>query len=72
MVYRMISTVKNILKPPKEGGLVSNSLVFRYDVTAAQDGLTGFEGTFNMCTFWYEIKDFFYFKKCILKFAPIG
>lgn len=49
---RMVNTVKNILKTPKQGGLVSNSLVFRYDVTAAADGLTGFEGTFNMCTFW--------------------
>jgi GH15 family glucan-1,4-alpha-glucosidase len=49
---RMVNTVKQILKTPREGGLVSNSLVFRYDITAAKDGLEGFEGTFNMCTFW--------------------
>jgi len=48
----MVSTVKRILKTPKEGGLVSNSLVFRYDTKLSHDGLTGSEGTFNMCTFW--------------------
>ena len=34
------------------GGLVSNSLVYRYDLEKAPDGLAGDEGTFNMCTFW--------------------
>jgi len=33
--------------------LVSDSLVYRYDPTAAPDGLDGNEGTFSMCTFWY-------------------
>jgi GH15 family glucan-1,4-alpha-glucosidase len=33
--------------------LVSDSLVYRYEIgKAAGDGLTGNEGTFNMCTFW--------------------
>jgi GH15 family glucan-1,4-alpha-glucosidase len=34
-------------------GLVSDSLVYRYDVTASPDGLAGEEGTFSMCSFWY-------------------
>ncbi len=33
--------------------IVSDSLVFRYDPAAAPDGLTGDEGTFSLCTFWY-------------------
>jgi GH15 family glucan-1,4-alpha-glucosidase len=33
--------------------LVSDSLVYRYNVEAAPDGLEGREGTFSMCTFWY-------------------
>ncbi|OJH34735.1 glycoside hydrolase family 15 protein [Cystobacter ferrugineus] len=49
---RMLSTVELIRKPPKEGGLTSDGLVFRYDTEASQDGLTGREGTFNLCTFW--------------------
>jgi GH15 family glucan-1,4-alpha-glucosidase len=33
--------------------LVSDSLVHRYEIgKGAGDGLTGTEGTFNMCTFW--------------------
>ena len=33
--------------------LVSDSLVYRYETgKGAGDGLTGSEGTFNMCTFW--------------------
>ncbi len=33
--------------------LVSDSLVHRYEIgKGAGDGLTGSEGTFNMCTFW--------------------
>jgi GH15 family glucan-1,4-alpha-glucosidase len=33
--------------------LVYYSLVYRYEVgKGAGDGLTGAEGTFNMCTFW--------------------
>jgi len=33
--------------------LVSDSLVYRYDVAASPDGLRGEEGTFSMCSFWY-------------------
>lgn len=34
--------------------LVDDSLVYRYKTDiAASDGLSGEEGTFNMCTFWY-------------------
>ena len=33
--------------------LVSDSLVYRYNPQAAPDGLSGQEGTFSICTFWY-------------------
>jgi GH15 family glucan-1,4-alpha-glucosidase len=33
--------------------LVSDSLVYRYDPAASPDGLSGDEGTFSICTFWY-------------------
>jgi GH15 family glucan-1,4-alpha-glucosidase len=33
--------------------LVSDSLVYRYNVEASPDGLHGREGTFSLCTFWY-------------------
>ncbi len=33
--------------------LVSDSLVYRYNVDASPDGLQGDEGTFSMCSFWY-------------------
>jgi GH15 family glucan-1,4-alpha-glucosidase len=36
-----------------DGTLVSDSLVYRYDPGASPDGLTGDEGTFSLCTFWY-------------------
>lgn len=37
-----------------EKTLVSDSLVYRYNVGAsAPDGLVGEEGTFSICTFWY-------------------
>ena len=32
--------------------MVSNGLVFRYDVEKSADGLMGEEGTFSLCTFW--------------------
>ena len=35
-----------------KGGLVSNSLVYRYNVAQSSNGLQGEEGTFNICTFW--------------------
>jgi GH15 family glucan-1,4-alpha-glucosidase len=49
---RMISTLKVILKSPREGGLVRDSLVYRYPPGRDIDGLAGEEGTFNMCSFW--------------------
>jgi GH15 family glucan-1,4-alpha-glucosidase len=33
--------------------LVSDSLVYRYDVEKSPDGLEGSEGTFSLCSFWY-------------------
>jgi GH15 family glucan-1,4-alpha-glucosidase len=48
----MLATLRAINRPPRQGGLVSDSLVFRYDTETSVDGLTGHEGTFNLCTFW--------------------
>ncbi|HET9869495.1 MAG TPA: glycoside hydrolase family 15 protein [bacterium] len=46
---RWLSTLKVIGKD-----LVSDSLVYRYRHDGAEgDGLSGREGTFSMCTFWY-------------------
>jgi GH15 family glucan-1,4-alpha-glucosidase len=46
---RWISTLEGI-----ERELVSDSLVYRYRLDRDfSDGLTGQEGTFNMCSFWY-------------------
>jgi GH15 family glucan-1,4-alpha-glucosidase len=33
--------------------LVSDSLVYRYDPEVSPDGLSGEEGTFSICSFWY-------------------
>ncbi|HUE44008.1 MAG TPA: glycoside hydrolase family 15 protein [Candidatus Sulfotelmatobacter sp.] len=49
---RMISTIKAILQKPRDGGLVSDGLVYRYPPQPRVDGLPGEEGTFNMCSFW--------------------
>jgi GH15 family glucan-1,4-alpha-glucosidase len=49
---RMLSTISAILKSPRDGGLVSDSLVYRYPPQPRIDGLPGEEGTFNMCSFW--------------------
>jgi GH15 family glucan-1,4-alpha-glucosidase len=48
----MLSTLDATLLPPERGGLVSNSLVYRYNVESTADGVAGDEGTFNICTFW--------------------
>jgi GH15 family glucan-1,4-alpha-glucosidase len=46
---RWVSTVQAI-----EEDLVSDSLVFRYKIgDKPMDGLTGTEGTFSACSFWY-------------------
>jgi GH15 family glucan-1,4-alpha-glucosidase len=49
---RMLSTLDAILKNPRDGGLVSDSLVYRYPPQPSIDGLPGKEGSFNMCSFW--------------------
>ncbi len=49
---RMLKTLKAINRSPNKGGLVSNSLVHRYNSKKSDDGLSGEEGTFNICTFW--------------------
>jgi GH15 family glucan-1,4-alpha-glucosidase len=49
---RTIRSLDAILRSPEKGGLVSNSLVYRYNVEKTVDGLRGEEGTFNICTFW--------------------
>ena len=49
---RMIGTLNAIDRSPALGGLVSDGLVYRYDVGETADGLSGKEGTFNICTFW--------------------
>ena len=49
---RMLTTLDAICQDPSEGGLLSNSLVYRYNLEQFTDGLAGGEGTFNMCTFW--------------------
>lgn len=49
---RMLTTLDATNCSPEKGGLVSNSLVYRYNVQETADGLSGEEGTFNICTFW--------------------
>ena len=49
---RMLKTLDAINRSPSKGGLVSNSLVYRYNASETADGLAGDEGTFNLCTFW--------------------
>jgi GH15 family glucan-1,4-alpha-glucosidase len=49
---RMLQTLDSINRSLGLGGLVSNSLVYRYDPDQTPDGLSELEGTFNACTFW--------------------
>jgi GH15 family glucan-1,4-alpha-glucosidase len=49
---RMLSTMDAIRRPIAAGGLAADGLVYRYDPATAPDGLSGHEGTFNMCSFW--------------------
>jgi GH15 family glucan-1,4-alpha-glucosidase len=48
---RMLSTLEAIRRPVASGGLAADGLVYRYDPANAPDGLSGREGTFNMCSF---------------------
>jgi GH15 family glucan-1,4-alpha-glucosidase len=45
---RWLSTLDSI-----SNELVSDSLVYRYNVEASPDGVEGVEGTFSICSFWY-------------------
>jgi GH15 family glucan-1,4-alpha-glucosidase len=45
---RWLSTLDAICRE-----LVSDSLVYRYNVAASPDGVKGDEGTFSICSFWY-------------------
>ena len=49
---RILETIDAINQSPRTGGLVSDGMVFRYDVDKTPDGLKGTEGTFNCCAFW--------------------
>eukprot|EP00475_Leptophrys_vorax_P017676 TRINITY_DN24288_c0_g1_i2.p1 TRINITY_DN24288_c0_g1~~TRINITY_DN24288_c0_g1_i2.p1 ORF type:complete len:251 (+),score=50.05 TRINITY_DN24288_c0_g1_i2:254-1006(+) len=49
---KFLSTLECILKNVSDGGLLSNNLIFRYNVDVSEDGVSGFEGTFTICTFW--------------------
>jgi GH15 family glucan-1,4-alpha-glucosidase len=49
---RMLRTLDAITASPALGGLLSNSLVYRYDPSQTPNGLSELEGTFNACTFW--------------------
>ncbi|KAF9522293.1 glycoside hydrolase family 15 protein [Crepidotus variabilis] len=49
---RFTGTLNRILRSPDKGGLTSNNLVYRYDVTKSEDGVGGEEGTFSLCTLW--------------------
>lgn len=49
----MLGTIDAINRPPEQNGLVSSSLVYRYDASKTDDGFAGSqEGTFSMCTFF--------------------
>ncbi|KAJ1871416.1 hypothetical protein LPJ55_003895 [Coemansia sp. RSA 990] len=49
---RFVKTMRRIMLPPHRGGLTANNLVFRYNAVETDDGLSGEEGTFSLCTFW--------------------
>jgi GH15 family glucan-1,4-alpha-glucosidase len=49
---RMLQTLDAINRSPERGGLVANGLVYRYNLGQTSDGVSGEEGTFNICTFW--------------------
>lgn len=49
---RMLRTMDAILDFPRNGGLASDSMVYRYPARSDIDGLPGQEGAFNMCSFW--------------------
>lgn len=48
----MLDTIAAIARPIGQGGLMGGHTVFRYSSEHTDDGVSGHEGTFNMCTFW--------------------
>lgn len=48
----MLQTLDAANRSPGDGGLVSNSLVYRYDVEKSVDAPAGEEGTFSTRTIW--------------------
>ena len=49
---RNLGNLAATMEPPEKGGLMANSLVYRYNLNETADGLSGEEGTFNACTVW--------------------
>jgi len=49
---KIIATVNAINRSPKKGGLVSSTLVYRYDTSSVGSHEGKKEGTFNMCSMW--------------------
>ena len=49
---RNLGNLAATMRPPHGGGLTANSLVYRYNLHETADGITGDEGTFNICSFW--------------------
>ncbi len=49
---RMLKTLHAINRSPQNGGLMAGGQIYRYDLSKTDDGLSGEEGTFNICTFW--------------------
>jgi GH15 family glucan-1,4-alpha-glucosidase len=50
---RTLQTLDATLRPPTEGGLTHDCLVWRYNLSEVDDGIEGDrEGAFNLCTFW--------------------
>lgn len=49
---KLVKTIDAIYQPFSKGGLFADSKVYRYSPAETDDGLSGGEGTFNMCTFW--------------------
>ncbi|MGD9689290.1 MAG: glycoside hydrolase family 15 protein [Phycisphaerales bacterium] len=49
---RMLRTLDAVAQPLSERGLTADTQVYRYRQDETDDGLSGEEGGFNICTFW--------------------
>lgn len=49
---KMRDMLAAVTRPPAQGGLLSDGLVYRYNSENPSDGIAGSEGTFNCATFW--------------------